>query len=366
MSAATPTVEEVLTGLGRSIPFDRAAEWDVTGLQLGDPAAAVRSAAVCHEVTESVVERMESAPVDLLVTYHPLLFRPTTRLVAGRHPAGRAYRLVRAGVALAVAHTAFDAARGGMADSLAAALDLTEVSGFGAVEPVGQVKIVTFVPLAAAERVASVMAAEGAGAIGNYRRCSFQVVGTGTFEPGPGAVPVVGEVGVVNHEPEVRLEMLAPARLGGHIVERLIEAHPYEEPVVDVYDLHSSLGMVGRVGAPSAGTTIGDLAELVERRLQPIGLRVAGFFRRVVERVAVLPGSGGMFVEPAHTAGADVLVTGDVSHHQAVEAGDAGMAVIDPGHAATERPGIKVLAALVAELASVDQDLSDLDPTPWR
>ena len=77
------TAGDVLEAIGRAAPWDKAGGWDPVGLQLGDPAAPVRRVAVCHEVTEAVVGAAATGHIDLLVTYHPLLFTPTTRLVAG-------------------------------------------------------------------------------------------------------------------------------------------------------------------------------------------------------------------------------------------------------------------------------------------
>jgi hypothetical protein len=105
------TVAELLRLLGRDAPWAKAAEWDPVGLQLGDPEARVERVGVCHEATPAVVAAVERESVDLLVSYHPLLFRATTRLVAGATPEGRALRLVRAGAALAVVHTNFDRSR---------------------------------------------------------------------------------------------------------------------------------------------------------------------------------------------------------------------------------------------------------------
>src|SRR3990172_12848911 len=89
-------VAQVLTHLGLAAPWDKAAGRDPVGLQLGDPSAAAGTVAVCHEVTESVVASVEDLGVDLLVTYHPLLFRPASFLTAGRSPMGRAFRLLPA------------------------------------------------------------------------------------------------------------------------------------------------------------------------------------------------------------------------------------------------------------------------------
>jgi putative NIF3 family GTP cyclohydrolase 1 type 2 len=81
--------------------------------------------------------------------------------------------------------------------------------------------------------------------------------------------------------------------------------------------------------------------------------------------VAVVPGSGSEFIDQA-AALADVLVTGDVGHHKAVAALDAGLSVIDPGHIATERPGMASLVEMIRSVVGVDVvDLTQLDPQTW-
>ena len=126
-----PTVSDITASLGERTRPELAANWDPVGLQLGDPTAVVKSVAVCHEVTEEVVSAIESEPVDLVVTYHPLLFEPVNRIVAGRSASARALRLLKLGASLLVTHTDFDAAPGGMADSLAAVFELRELQEFG-------------------------------------------------------------------------------------------------------------------------------------------------------------------------------------------------------------------------------------------
>lgn len=129
------------------------------------------------------------------------------------------------------------------------------------------------------------------------------------------------------------------------------------------------LGRVGRF-AGSAGR----LTETVREKLG-CAPRWAGLRERLrgdapAGRVAVLPGAGGSFTEEAAAAGADVYVTGDVSHHQARLGLDWGMAVIDAGHIPTERPGVRGLydftaGALAGEAAAVDY-LSDPNDHPWE
>ncbi len=341
-------VAHVLDHLGRTAPWDKAADWDPVGLQLGDSSAEAGTVAVTHEVTESVVSRVEALGVGLLVTYHPLLFRPTSRLIAGRSPAGRAYRLVRAGTSLAVAHTNLDVAAGGVADALADALKLTDTTGFGPVDPGGSSKVVTFVPAASADLVADAMAGAGGGTIGNYAGCSFRSEGVGTFLPGEGAGPVTGSVGMLNRESETRIEMMVASTRRDQVIRALVATHPYEEPAFDIYPVEANLGMVGRVGTLQAPVGLGRLVDLIGRTLGDRGLRFGGDSSRSMSRIAVVPGSGSSYITAAAATGADVLVTGDVGHHRMVEAADLGLAVVDPGHLATERPGMQRLYDLVA------------------
>jgi dinuclear metal center YbgI/SA1388 family protein len=321
--------------------------------------------AVCHEATEGVVEAVESSPVDLLVSYHPLLFRPVRNLVAGPTAEGRALRLARAGVALAYVHTNFDMVPKGTADALADALGLQKREGFGPVYGPGSAKVVTFLPDGDADRVLDAVVASGAGVIGNYTHCSFRAPGTGTFYAGEGTEPTVGERGALNREREIRLEFVAPSNRLDEVLSALVAAHPYEEPAYDVYERRGDAGLLGRVGRIEEELTLERLGEAVLRALGPAALRVAGDSRRVVRRVAVVPGSGADLLGLAAARGADVAVTGDISHHRARAALDRGLALIDPGHAATERPGVRRLEGMIGELGLECRSLLDLDPDPW-
>jgi hypothetical protein len=227
------------------------------------------------------------------------------------------------------------------------------------------VKLVTFVPEDDVEAVAAAMARAGAGSIGRYAGCSFRSPGVGTFVAPEDADPAVGRAGETNAEAEIRLEMVVPGGGRDRVVAAMIAAHPYEEPAFDVYERRGDAGCVGRLGHLANPTPLSHLARLVEGRLGGV-VRWAGASDHPVRRIAVVPGSGADLIDVAVSAGADVLVTGDVSHHRARAALERGMAVVDPGHVATERPGLERLYAAVSEIAGTAVDLRELDPDPWR
>lgn len=356
----TLTVGDVVARLATRTHPERAASWDAVGLQVGDPRTTVRTVTVVHEVTEHVVRSLEASPVDLVVAYHPLLFRPAARLLPDRSPSGRAVRLLRAGVAVTVTHSDFDAMPGGMSDAMADAIGLTDVVGFAPVAAGDQAKIVTFVPSPSVAPLIDALSRAGAGRIGDYEHCAFTVDGIGRFVAGEATSPVVGAAGTANEEPEVRIEMVAPRTHVDTIVTALLAAHPYEEPAFDVYPVTANQVAGARFGTFTG--TWDDLVATARDAFEPEGLRAAAVTGVQPRHVAVAPGAGESRITPAAAAGCDVLVTGDVSHHRMVEANDRGLSIIDVGHAASERPGMARLAALVTELVG---DRCDVRSSPF-
>ncbi len=354
------TVAAVLSELDQSLVFGRAAGWDPVGLQFGDPSRDAERLGVCHEVTASVAEAAATAGIDLLISYHPLIFKPLDRIVAGPGPEGLVFRLLQSGVALGVVHTAFDVAPGGAADALAAALGLHQLRGFAPLWGADTVKVVTFAPAASIGPVTAAMADAGAGRIGAYSACSYRSEGVGSFFAPDTASPHVGRIGSYNEEAEIRVEMVAASRRIDSVVAALVASHPYEEPAYDVIATRSNAGFVGRTGSLDEPLPLAQLAERVSATLGGV-VRTAG--SGTVETVGVVPGSGGSLLS---LAGADVVVTGDVSHHQARGAVAADRAVIDPGHAASERPGVQALYAALADAYDDVVDLTDVDADPWK
>jgi dinuclear metal center YbgI/SA1388 family protein len=358
-----PSVASILAALAEHVPGDKAAEWDHEGLQVGDPDANVTLVGVCHEANNSVIDAAIARGVELLICYHPLLFRPVTRLTTGAGPAGRAWKLARAGIGLAAVHTSWDAARQGTADSLARTLGVLEPRGFSAMDGARGLKLVTFVPGDFADRVSQSMFAAGAGRIGQYGSCSFRIEGIGTFVPLAGSQPHIGRVNEMSTEPEVRIEVVLPANRRDAVLAALLSSHPYDEPAFDLYPTTSNLGFGGRIG--TLPEPVG-LAQFAKRVAAALGgpVRYAGA-DRTVSHVAVVPGAGGSMANEAAAAGADVFVTGDLSHHQTIAATEGGLAVIDAGHARTEMPGMRSLLEVVGRVVPDPIDLIS-DATPWE
>ncbi|MGH8889824.1 MAG: Nif3-like dinuclear metal center hexameric protein [Acidothermaceae bacterium] len=372
---ADPTLADVVGVLEASFPPDLAASWDSVGLVCGDPADAVRSVLFAVDPVEAVVDEAVALGVQLLVTHHPLYLGATSSVAANSAKGRVVHRLIKAGIALHVAHTNADHARPGVSDALAAALGLTELRPLDPLAAPALDKIVTFVPEADAEKLLDALSAAGAGRLGDYARCAWTSSGIGTFLPLTGANPAIGSVGAVEVVDETRIEMVLPRsrRLG--VVAALRAAHPYEEPAFDVLELASWPGDAGtgRVGVLSSSMSLEDFALFVGESLPATagGGRFAGDREMSVRTVAVCGGAGDSYLRQATAAGADVFVTADLRHHVVSEhLADGGCAVVDMPHWATEWPWLpaaaaELRAAFESRGTTVSTEVSVTATDPW-
>ena len=350
-----PTIAEIAGALEAWAPPGSKLSFDRVGLQVGDPERAVGSVLVALDLTPAVVAEAEARGAGLIVTHHPLLFKPLERLVPTDFVSGLALRLAERGIAYYALHTNLDAARGGVSFALAEELGLEDIGFLDGLED-GLRKLVTFVPETHLDEVRRALAEAGAGHIGAYRGCAFASPGTGYFEPEADARPALGTAGGGPEQvAEVRLEVQVMRWDVARVVAALKAAHPYEEVAFDVYPLEGAatrvgLGALGQLPEPMPLPAF--LARVAER-LGAEALRYTGDDAAQIAKVAVCGGAGSALVGQALGAGADAFVTADVTYHTYFQPldveGHPRMALVDAGHAETERLTEALLVRWLAE-----------------
>jgi dinuclear metal center YbgI/SA1388 family protein len=344
------TIAAVTDYLERFAPRQLAASWDNVGLLVGDRSAAVERIMTCLTVTPESAAEAIAERAQLIVTHHPVLFRPVQRLTADDAQGRMLLELIRAGVAVYSPHTAFDNTAGGINDILARQLGLTNVTPLRRQES-SPCKLVVFVPDSDLTKVSDAIFAAGAGQIGEYRECSFRLSGTGTFFGGDSSNPAVGQKGRREEVSEWRLEAICPADQVEQVVAAMRQAHSYEEPAFDVYNLRPQRNPTGegRVGALPQPAALADLARKVKDLLRSSLMQWVGEPGRNVARVAIACGAAGDLLNDAIQAKADVFLTGELRFHDYLTARARGIGLILPGHYATERIGVEELAGRLGE-----------------
>ena len=335
-------------------PLRLAEEWDNSGWQLGDPCVQTDKVMLTLDMTAHVMEEAASCGAGLVISHHPMFFKGIKNIRIDRPEGSLIAGLLKNDIAVYAAHTNLDSAAGGVNSVLAEKLELTGVENLlpGVAEKM--YKLTVFIPVSYIDQVRAAIAGAGAGWIGNYSDCAFQVKGVGTFRPLAGTNPFIGRTGELEKVEEFRLETIVPENRKKTVLAAMLKAHPYEEVAYDLYPLaNQAPGYgLGRVGSLPEEVILSDFAKLVKSVLQIDTVRLGGAQGKPVRKVAVCGGAGASLWKQALSKGADVYVTGDIKYHEALDMTAAGLNFIDAGHFSTERIILPVLCNHLSKVCS--------------
>lgn len=356
-------VRDVIAVIERRAPLSLAYSWDKPGLSIGDPETEVSAVLVALTVNREALEAAHEAGAEMIVSHHPLIWKPLTALRTDNAATRLCLDLAQASLACYAAHTNLDVAPGGVNDVLADRLGLLDKTPLLPAPQASRVKLVTFVPETHLSQVRDAVCRAGAGVIGDYTHCTFSAPGTGTFVPGEASKPFSGKRNRLNEERERRFETLVSKAHLSAVLDALLKAHPYEEVAYDIVSLEGSdptvgLGICGRLPKPAPFDAF---ARHVCTALDTPFVRTVGAPDRPVQRVGVLGGAGGSEI-PHLPQDIDVYLTGDIQYHDALATQQRGLALIDAGHAATEKWIVPVLAEYLVEQLRPVQVWTYLEP----
>jgi dinuclear metal center YbgI/SA1388 family protein len=358
-------LQNILDDLEKIAPLSAAEPWDNVGLLVGDPNQQIHQIFLTIDYTQPVAEEAHGKGdrTLLIVAYHPPIFAPLKRLQSG----SLIFDAIQRGIAIYSPHTALDAAPGGTNDMLADVLGLTDPTPLRIESaPSTNLKLITFVPPEKLDQLSQALFDAGAGRIGNYTSCSFRCEGTGTFFGTENTNPAVGQRGKLEQVTEIRLEAIVPISAVAPVVAALRKNHPYEEPAFDLVQLAAdpTNGGQGRIGSLQNI----DRKTLIDRIKQELSLThvlVSGPTTGLVTRAAACPGSCGDLLDAAIAAGAQLYLTGEIRHHDALKAAAANMTVVCTLHSNSERAALKRLKAKLEKTPNIPPitiSTTDRDP----
>jgi len=365
---------DVIELLGKIAPLHLAESWDNVGLLFGDPKTSVRHLMTCLTITPEVVTEAIEQKAELIVSHHPILFKPTQR-ITGESVEGRILlKLAAAGISVYSPHTAYDNAKDGINDQLASMLKLEEIRPLVPAIPKSPYKVVVFVPEQDLASVSEAAFQAGAGLIGDYEQCSYRSSGTGTFFGNKNANPTVGKAGRREEVAEYRLELFCESARLSSVLHAIHHTHSYEAPAIDVYPLHpqeasaSKHEGAGRIGQLPQPLTAQALAEQISQALQTPVTLTGDRTLHQINSVAIVCGAGGSLLPQAIKADADAFLTGEIRFHDELAAQAAGITVINAGHYATEHPATVQLARRLAASfpqCTVWASCAEQNPSQW-
>jgi dinuclear metal center YbgI/SA1388 family protein len=366
-------IKDIAEQIEKIVSLKLAQDWDNVGLLIGDENQNVKNILLTIDITKAVLAEAKRLKADLIISYHPVIWNGLKKITS-QGTDSIVYELINSGIGVFSIHTALDSAIGGVNDGLA------EIIGIRDAEPIGDYvdnpaadnyKLVVFVPAESAAKLSNAVFAAGAGAIGNYSHCGFMALGEGSFKPLEGAKPAIGKKGKLEKVSEIRFETIVPAEKLAKVIDAMKKTHPYEMPAFDCFKLYDSngklgLGRIGNLAKPI------QLSSIIKKIKTAAGAKVVGIIgqeKRLVKKAAVCAGSCGKIINLVIAAKCDLYLTGELKHHQALAAQQAGLTCICLSHTVSERFILKKFAKqLQKQIKQVTINISkkDVDPFNWK
>ncbi|MEJ8756600.1 Nif3-like dinuclear metal center hexameric protein [Pontibacter sp. H259] len=331
-----PQIKDIVKMLEQYAPLAYQESYDNAGLQTGNSTDAVTGILLCLDCTEAVVEEAVAKGCNMVVAHHPVIFKGIKSLTGKSYVERTIIKAIRNNIAIYASHTNLDSIHNGVNAKIAEKLELQNVKMLSS-KPHTLLQLVFFVPVADTDKVLDAIHKAGAGQIGEYSNCSFQVTGTGRFTPSENADPTIGEASKPEQVQENRIEVVFPAYKKNSIMNALLAAHPYEEvahylTILENQNQEVGIGMVGELKTEQSEEQF--LAYLKEKmNLQ--GLRYTSIGNKTIKKVAVCGGAGSFLIKDAIRSGADAFVTGDVKYHEFFDA-EGQLMIADIGHYESE------------------------------
>lgn len=298
---------------------------------------------VTLDCIEEVIDEAVARNCNMIVAHHPIVFRGLKKITGKNYVERTLVKAIKHDVAIYAIHTNLDNVAQGVNKKIADILGLR--SGRILSPKTGLLsKLYTYAPIAEAERVRNALFMAGAGHIGNYDECSFNVEGVGTFRGNDASNPHVGQKNEQHHEKEVKMEVIFPTYLKEQLVDALLGAHPYEEVAYEIVHLGNKNQWVG-------SGMIGELPETEDnevflKRLKVLFgcgvIKYAGKNSGKINKVAICGGAGFFLLGAARAAGADIFITSDVKYHEFFDAEDK-IILADIGHFESEQFTVDLL-----------------------
>ncbi len=330
-------VSEIIRFINETAPFLYQETYDNSGLQIGKPDAPVTGILITLDITEEVLEEALQKNCNLILSHHPLIFS-NLKTITGKNSTEKIIlKAIRENINILSAHTNLDNSFAGVNNMICQKLKLERTGILSPLE--GKlVKLVVFVPETHAEKVRTQIFNAGAGVIGNYDSCSFNIKGSGSFKGNEMSDPFAGEKGKLHFENEIRIETILPVHLKEKVINVMLESHPYEEVAYDLYPLQNEYnlfgsGMYGYLSEPA-----GEREFILKLRdiFKTGCIKHSRLSGKKIQKVAVSGGSGSFLLKEAIRIKADIFISGDFKYHQFFEAENK-ILITDIGHYESEQ-----------------------------
>jgi dinuclear metal center YbgI/SA1388 family protein len=314
----------------------------------------------------SVLNEAIETNCNLIISHHPLIFNPLKRITGNSHCERIIIQAIKNDIVLYAIHTNLDNILSGVNRRFAENLHLTNIRILSPSHH-NLYKLVTYIPEKYLNQVRNSLFEAGAGHIGNYSHCSYNVDGVGTFKPNEQANPFAGNKNEIHHENEVRTEVIFPIHLRRQIIDTLIDTHPYEEPAFDVIPLANANPNIGSgmIGELDKAMDEMQFLQFLKNQMQLSCIKYNKINDKPIKSVALCGGSGSFLIEEAIRQKADIFISSEFKHNHFIES-EGKILLADIGHYESEIQTKQLLYdLLIKKFSNFAASMSEQNPVSY-
>ncbi|MEE4000494.1 Nif3-like dinuclear metal center hexameric protein [Tenacibaculum sp. FZY0031] len=336
-------IKDITNYIEQLAPLSYAEDFDNVGLLIGNYNTEVTGVLVTLDTLEETVDEAIANHCNLIVSFHPIVFSGLKKINGNNYVERVVLKAIQHNIAIYATHTALDNVNNGVSAKMGEVLGLENMKTL--IPKKGIIKkLTTYVPFEEATNLREKLFEAGAGNIGNYDNCSFNVEGKGSYRGNENSNPTVGKKGELMFEKETCITVTFDSYLEGKILSALFKNHPYEEVAYEVITLdnqnqHVGMGMIGEL--PSAMNEK-DFLLFVKETFKTGCVRHSELLNKPIKKVAVLGGSGSFAIKNALRTGADAYISADFKYHDFFKA-EKRILLADVGHYESEQFTKKLL-----------------------
>ena len=330
-------LKTIITEIEKFAPLAYQESYDNCGLLTGHKEQEVTGAILCLDCIEALVDEAIQKNCNLIIAHHPIIFSGLKKLNGTNYIERTIIKAIQNNIAIYACHTNLDNVKLGVNKKIADKLGLINQQILSPKKSLLK-KLVTFVPPTHLEIVRESLFNAGAGNIGNYDSCSFNLEGTGSFRGNENSNPFIGEKGKLSLEKETRLELIFETVNEATIISALKQNHPYEEVAYDIYQLENTYqnigsGMVGELEKPISET---EFLENLKSIFKVKVIKHTALTNKRIKKVALCGGSGSFLLKNAINSKSDIYISSDFKYHEFFDAENK-ILVADIGHYESEQ-----------------------------
>lgn len=358
-------IKDIIFTIEKVAPLRYQEGYDNSGLITGCMNNNVDAALICLDVTMLVIEEALEKGAGLIICHHPPVFEALKKFSGNSHTEKILTSAIKNNLAIYASHTSLDNTSEGINHVLSNMLGLKNLRVLMPLQGVLR-KLVTFCPKTHIEKVREAVFSAGAGHIGAYDSCGYNLEGKGSFRPSAEANPFVGEKNKLHYEDEIRFETIYPVHLENAVIQALRVAHPYEEVAYDIYPLDNTYnlagsGMIGEMDKP-----IDEVAflNLIKRKLHLKHIKHSERTGREIKTVALCSGAGGFLINKAISAGADAYLSAEFKHNNYIDV-KGRVLISDIGHFESEQYAKELIkSVLIKKFPNFAAIISEKEENP--